>query len=646
VISGLRGGGTIDDVPQTALELLRLLADDAPGEQLEHQAALIAESDPALGGPARELALRVRSVMDARRRREVELGALVEVARDLASLRDPGGVLDAIVRRARSLVGTDVAYLTLFDPDAGDTMMRATAGSVSARFQNLRLPLGAGLGGLVAQTRRPYWTADYPTDERFRHTGEIDTAVGEEGLVAICGVPLLVGEDFVGVLFASNRTRRPFSHDEVSLLGSLAALAAVSLAQTRYAAEQATALAELSRAHDTVRQHTADVEKATAAHDRFAAVVLEGGGLADVTAALVDTLGGWVVVLDAEGRRAASHGDAPDAPGSRDPLRDAACVAASRETGRLAGAEGLYAVVAHASGEHLGTLVLGGRDEVDPGEQRIVERAAVIAALVLLFARQAAEAEQRVRTDLLSDVLSHSGTGPEGRAVAERGRVLGLSLHEPHVVAVCRTEALSRRGLALAASTLASGHGLVGVHRGDVVMLLPAGGDDTVDPGRRAASLSSRLGRGVDDGVTVGVSGPVVPAEGMRSAYAEARRTADALVALGNAGRGASAAELGFAGLVVAGAPDVESFVRRQLGPVLDYDDRRGTDLMATMNAYFDAGSSPRRAAEALHVHVNTITQRLDRVRALLGDDWLSPDRALELQLALRLRRLRATVDV
>ena len=33
--------------------------------------------------------------------------------------------------------------------------------------------------------------------------------------------------------------------------------------------------------------------------------------------------------------------------------------------------------------------------------------------------------------------------------------------------------------------------------------------------------------------------------------------------------------------------------------------------------------------------------QRLDRVAALLGDDWQSPDRALELQLALRLRRLR-----
>jgi DNA-binding PucR family transcriptional regulator len=39
-------------------------------------------------------------------------------------------------------------------------------------------------------------------------------------------------------------------------------------------------------------------------------------------------------------------------------------------------------------------------------------------------------------------------------------------------------------------------------------------------------------------------------------------------------------------------------------------------------------------------VHVNTVTQRLDRIGRLLGRDWSSPDRALEIQLALRLLTL------
>jgi DNA-binding PucR family transcriptional regulator len=138
----------------------------------------------------------------------------------------------------------------------------------------------------------------------------------------------------------------------------------------------------------------------------------------------------------------------------------------------------------------------------------------------------------------------------------------------------------------------------------------------------------------------VGASGPVVPADGVGAAHAEARRTVDALVALGTPGRGAAAVDLGFAGLVVSGAPDVNRYVVQQLGPVVEYDERRGTDLVQTLDAYFDSAASPRHAAEALHVHVNTIAQRLERLRALLGDDWQQPDRTLELQLALRLRRI------
>ena len=117
-------------------------------------------------------------------------------------------------------------------------------------------------------------------------------------------------------------------------------------------------------------------------------------------------------------------------------------------------------------------------------------------------------------------------------------------------------------------------------------------------------------------------------------------RTVAALVALGHRGRGAAATQLGFAGLIVGSAPDVESYVRRELGPVAEYDAKRGTDLVATLAAFFEAGRSPLHAAGLLHVHVNTVAQRLERIGALLGPDWQEPERSLELQLALRLTRL------
>ena len=80
--------------------------------------------------------------------------------------------------------------------------------------------------------------------------------------------------------------------------------------------------------------------------------------------------------------------------------------------------------------------------------------------------------------------------------------------------------------------------------------------------------------------------------------------------------------------------------MRSVLGPLLDYDTQRGADLVRTAEAYFQAGSSPRHAATALHVHVNTVAQRLHRIGELLGGDWQDPRRALQIQLALHLRHL------
>ena len=65
--------------------------------------------------------------MRQHRRREAELSALFDTAGDLAALRDLDAVLRSIVRRARMLLGTDTAYLTLRDAEAGCRRRQAPA---------------------------------------------------------------------------------------------------------------------------------------------------------------------------------------------------------------------------------------------------------------------------------------------------------------------------------------------------------------------------------------------------------------------------------------------------------------------------------------------------------------------------------------
>jgi DNA-binding PucR family transcriptional regulator len=109
------------------------------------------------------------------------------------------------------------------------------------------------------------------------------------------------------------------------------------------------------------------------------------------------------------------------------------------------------------------------------------------------------------------------------------------------------------------------------------------------------------------------------------------------MLRLGRTNESATPDDLGVAGLVGASEVDVRSHVHHVLGHILEYDAQRGTDLVGTLHAYFAAGQSPTRAATSLHIHPNTVQQRLDRVTALLGDGWQSADRSLDIQVALRL---------
>ncbi|MER7502003.1 GAF domain-containing protein [Nonomuraea pusilla] len=566
-------------------------------------------------------ALKVRALLRRRARREAELSALYDTAGDLAALRDLDAVLEAIVRRARQLLAADIAYLTLHDPEQGDTYMRVTDGSISAKFRALRLAMGAGLGGLVAQTAVPYATADYFADARFRHKEHIDEAVEEEGLVAILGVPLRLGQRVIGVLLAANRSARPFHQEEVSLLASLAAHAAIAIDNARLLQETRNALEELSHAHRTARAHGEAVERAALAHDRMTSVVLRGGGIEDVAAVATDVLGGSLAVLDDLGKPITGDVGELDAG-----VFDAA--QASRALGRTVRRGDLLIASVDVGGEPLCTLILRG----DDADERILERAALVCALLLLFRRSVAEAEGRVRGELLDDLIARPGSP----GLVDRARRLGVDLGAPHVLVVVRHDGQRERAAFWASSQAAMRHGLAAGRAGEVVLLLPGENAGAVAQ-RVAAELSASLHVPATAGASR-VSGPDVA-----EAYREARRCAEALVALGRAGDGASPAELGFVGLLVGDGRDVRGFVHTVLGPVIDYDARRGTALAETLAAYFGSGASPSRTAEAMHIHVNTVTQRLDRIGKLLGDGWLEPERALEIQLALRLHRLGHT---
>ena len=411
---------------------LDLLYDEAPRADYDAlvTSLVAAGADPEATRRECDVALRLRDLVARQRAREAELSALYETAHDLTALRDVDAVLSAIVRRARQLLKADMTYLSLNDVDAdsgeGASYMKVTDGALTAEFERLRLPLGTGLLGLVAQTGAPYFTADYQSDERFEHRGYIDEAVDGERIRAILGVPLLVEGRFIGALLATHRTVRPFPPEEVSLLTSFAAHAAVAL-------ENARLFADLDDAARRIGEQAAAVDRAAAAHDRLTALVLRGSPLEEVVEVLGEVLGHPVTVRDREGRRLA--GPEPTSVAEEVPV--------------VAGSERLGSLVLLADGAGHGERAL------DPAERRILERGAVVVALVLLFARSEEATEARLGGALLADLLrARPDRGELGRLRARAVRQ-GAELDGPCVLAVAEVEGVEVDVAARAASRAA-----------------------------------------------------------------------------------------------------------------------------------------------------------------------------------------------
>ncbi len=90
-------------------------------------------------------------------------------------------------------------------------------------------------------------------------------------------------------------------------------------------------------------------------------------------------------------------------------------------------------------------------------------------------------------------------------------------------------------------------------------------------------------------------------------------------------------------------AEAMEAFVDRTLGPLrcLDPDDR--PNLIGTLETYLAEAGSPRRTASALHVHVNTVYYRLEKIKEALGADLTGATTTLHLRMACLVCRLVGT---
>lgn len=544
-------------------------------------------------------------------RRQRELASLYATAKSLTALGELDDVLQSIVRHAHDLMGTDFTYLSLVAD--GRLSAKAAEGTISAAFLSATIPAGVGLGGKVLATRRPQWVRNYAASTHIDHDAGFDRLVGTEDLVALLGVPLVIRDEVVGALFAAYRSERSFHAGEIALLSAFADHAAVALDNARLYEKSRTALQELRVAYRKIEEHVAVVERAQATHEALTGVVLEGGTPDDVAELLADQLGGTVALLDAAGHRS------------------------GRVTTSVLDGVARSVAPIRAGDSHLGALewsrdaATGASDAMD---LRTLERATHILGLLILKERAVAEASERLSGELLTELMvGGPGIGPAQRT---RTRARGIDADRLNLVLVADSATVSPTDLARHLHEIARDRaGLAGEHLGKATMIVHSTDDD-----RTADEVHRRLRRAL--GGAVAVVGERAIGHDWARAYSLASRCGAVMRALGHTDRGVTTGRYALYAMVFD--PDrvreLDRFLDTSVGPLADHDERRGTDLVGTLTAYYDHRANVAATARALHVHVNTLLKRLDRVSDVLGADWRT-ENDLELQLGLQLFRLR-----
>ncbi|WP_316763816.1 helix-turn-helix domain-containing protein [Streptomyces herbicida] len=636
-------GGLVSASPDV-MSVLELLAEGAPAARFE-ELLRAARSKGASGDTLTELdqavrlASRVQALISHAQQREAGLAALVDTAHDLTLVHGMEALLHEIARRARRLLNFDMAYIGLRDTDdeGRASSIRAAEGETTSRSVGLKTSDGSGLGSLVQRSGAPAWTPDYLADRDVPHSPDIDGVVRAEGLHAILAVPLGYGTAVFGTLYGADRKVRHFTPDEISLMRSLGKLAGVAIERARLLEETRAEVTELELDTSRARSSLNVQRRVEAAYIRLIDLVLRGCDPQTLAEAAAKELSGALVVKDCVGRTVVVTGTPPELT-EDDVLRwtydahAAGCPVSMPEGGWVAPVT--------AGGENLGAIVLVPDEPLTDGfGVRLLQLTARAIALILLLQRTSTVAHDQIRDELLEELLSD--IRPQPRQLIPRARRLGIAIDEPHVMVIARPEGGPEgRAAAWASSYAHRMSGLVKFHDGCVTLLVPG-----EDPHAAGTAVSAELAPLVGHPVTVGAAGPVVGPGRVAQAHREALSCLEALTELGNLGCVATPQQMGFLGVLLSETHGVGDYIESVIGPVLDYDTQRFTELTRTLDAYFASSSSPTRAASELHVHPNTVSRRLERITELLGDDWQDPERALEIQLALRLHRTRRTLQ-
>jgi GAF domain-containing protein len=599
--------------------------------------ALSAESPTPIGSGSHEL----HGLRDENR-------TLYGVIKLVSSSLELPPMLQGVVDLATEATGCHACFIYLLEH--GLLTIRAASPVFGEAVGNVSFSVQEGLTGWVARHRTAEFIRDRAMeDRRMKYVPLLQ----EERFQSMAAVPILsrAGET-IGVIVLHTRAPHEFGEDAPKLLIHIASLVsgAIENAQLyereRRRVDALTGLSELA-------QHVAAASGAAEL----------GAVLVRRTAALVHADVCQLLRLEPDGESVGLLASFPEdlpapAMASAAELILAGLERRSRTPGpppaqALWPAEDLSDLLVTplaVGGERVGVLCAASGVARAFGDED-AEIARAVAYLAALAIRRAELIDGLTKANTIKDLFEALAAGATAFAAAKAAEIR-CDLSAPYLILRAEpagsrqqssgewraaAETLGRELAELAPrSAIEAGPGPV-----RALLAFGAGRRTAVDEVlRQARELGQRTG------AVIGVSELRDSSADAAGAYREARDAATIAVALLRDGGAIAYSQVGaYRYLVQIGADDApRDRMRAAVDLLIDYDQRRRTALLDTLERYLSERRSVIESARALYIHPNTLRQRLGRIEELTGLH-LDEDDLLSLELAIKLARLHGRPD-
>jgi sugar diacid utilization regulator len=423
--------------------------------------------------------------------------------------------------------------------------------------------------------------------------------------------------------------------DGLLLLLLLAQKAGAALACADLHQREVGRASELAVANGVLAEAVHRLQARTQAHELLEAALAAGEGLQGIVDALHRLTGRAVCVEDRFGNLCAwaGPGQPLEYPKPKTRERDRFLRSFSTQPGPVR-SEDRVCVLIQPQAEMLGVVSLvDPDDDVDEDELYSLRYCSNVLGLELSHQRNLAELQLTLRRDLVDDLLA--GTSEDGAYA--RAEALVHDLRRPHYVVVIRSGRGAGNAGILAAGRAAeklSMNYLAGRQGGLVVLLV----DSHPAADQLHREVSKQLG---NMACAIGVGSRCDTPTDFPQSFLRARRALNVRLNSAHPHGASDYYELGFYHLVDAAhaAGVVDDYLRQWLGPLLDYDDAKNSDLVHTLSHYVECGGNYDESASALHIHRSTLRYRLGRITDLTGLDLRDVDTRFNLHAATRVWR-------